>query len=77
MPGGRLGQDAPAQASSCQAPWKTRAQWTLTTLSRIPALPPGVYALRAERAGFVTQERVVDYNGTNTLTFTFALPREK
>ena len=33
--------------------------------------------LRAERAGFVTQERAVDYNGTNTLTFTFALPREK
>jgi len=33
--------------------------------------------IRAERAGFVTQERVVDYNGTNTLTFTFSLPREK
>jgi len=33
--------------------------------------------LRAERAGFATQERAVDYNGTNTLTFTFALPREK
>jgi len=33
--------------------------------------------LRAERAGFVTQERALDYNGTNTLTFTFALPRQK
>jgi len=33
--------------------------------------------LRAERAGFTTQERALDYNGTNTLTFTFALPREK
>ena len=33
--------------------------------------------LRAERAGFITQERDVDYNGTNTLTFTFALPRSK
>jgi len=33
--------------------------------------------LRAERAGFTTQERAVDYNGTNTLTFTFALSRVK
>jgi dihydroorotase/N-acyl-D-amino-acid deacylase len=33
--------------------------------------------LRAEREGFVAQERAVDYNGTNTLTFTFALPRVK
>jgi dihydroorotase/N-acyl-D-amino-acid deacylase len=58
------------------------------TLTTIPSKREGKYEipldtpckrckLRAERVGFVSQERAVDYNGTNTLTFTFALSREK